>query len=146
METGGKEVSGLLIKRGMAQAFRSPQGNFGRRPADALVREPSIRTSLPDRRSGLTFSGIGSQNMGLTFIYRKRAVDDLTLPCGAPDSQLAVGGRLINPGRFDKTQARRADPNRAMERSSLYRPNKSDFPVTKEKPDRRAGRRSKLPA
>ncbi|HET7492825.1 MAG TPA: hypothetical protein VFK01_13205 [Bradyrhizobium sp.] len=109
METGGKDVSGLFIKRGMAQAFRSPQGNFGRRPADVLVREPSIGP-LPDRRSGLTFSGIGSENMGLTFIYRKRAVDDLTFPCGAPDSRLAVGGRLIDAGRFDKTQARRAEP------------------------------------
>src|SRR5512142_1537329 len=91
METGGKDVSGLFLKRGMAQAFRSHQGNCGRRPADVLVREPSIGL-LYDLRSGLTFSGIGSENMGLTFLYRKRAVDDLTFPCGAPDSRLAVGG------------------------------------------------------
>ncbi len=116
MKTGGPDGSGLFIKRGMAQALENPKGNAGLRPADILVGEPSIRT---DRRSGLTFSGIGSENMGLTFVYRKRAVDDLTLACGAPDSRLAVGDRLINPGRFDKTQSisGRIERNGAIEGS-----------------------------
>jgi hypothetical protein len=44
--------------------------------------------------------------MGLTFVYRKRADDDLT-SCGRPDSRDRRPPKtLINPGRFDKAWCR----------------------------------------
>jgi len=100
MATGG--TKGLVIRRGMAQALETPRKALGSErstfsPGSRRSTRTPFQIAVPARPGGW----IGSGNMGLTSVYRKRADDDRRL---AADPILAIGDRqtLINPGRFDK--------------------------------------------
>jgi hypothetical protein len=113
MPSGGTHGSGLVINCNMAQAFEVPtRGWIATEPmcsdgSNRTTPDPSPKSPLP---AGLTHQLDRCQEYGSTFgspqarRYRPNAA------CDGPDSRIGAPQRLINPGGFDKADARSAGP------------------------------------